>query len=346
LRKLAIIFIILVIIGGFIWLNLTPTVKPEYIEIKAELVKADVKNPDVADYKYALDISVDSKKKLPLSVNDKYLHTVYFYIDGFVPRKNARIYFGKKFNAGVYHSETALPVIKELKKTGIDYPVNVSGPDLEGFFYKGDLFPAKVRYHILDRQIVDPSLPGATVQNDNKPDINQCYIAYSHRETKWGRDLSWIKLFPIEDRTERSSNAQLTLDERKIVDLYLTVIKGAFEMGNGPNGFIALRHNTLEGLGEKAKIEVVRGLEELSPNVLDLEEAKLDSSKFEYDKSGDMIRAIDGTILSVELIEYNQTNALIKAGLWYGNLGAVSPEYKATYIDGKWYLELVSLTDS
>jgi len=282
---------------------------------------------------------------MPLSVNDKYLHTVYFYIDGFVPRKNARIYFGKKFNAGVYHSETALQVIKEFKKAGIDYPVNVSGPDLEGFFYKGDLFPAKVRYHILDRQIVDPSLPGATVQNDNKHDIDQCYIAYSHRETKWGKDLSWTKLFPIEDKAEGDNNEpDLTLDERKRIDLYLAVMNAAFGIENGGNGFIALKLDTLEGLSEKAKHEVARGLGELSPNVLKFEEAKKDSTRFEINEDGHLISAIDGTLLSVRLVEYNGTNALIVAESWFGNKGAVFPKYKATYIDEQqWHLELVSL---
>lgn len=83
-------------------------------------------------------------------------------------------------------------------------------------------------------------------------------------------------------------------------------------------------------------------MEELSPNVLKFEDAKQDSSKFEIDGDGHLIRALNGTLLSVKLIEYNETSALIEAESWFGNLGAVFPKYKANYIDGKWHLGLVS----
>lgn len=159
------IIITLGIITGFFWLNLTPTIGSEDIEIKAELVKAEVTDPGFADSKYAIEISVDNKKKIPLSVYDKYIHTIYFYIDGFVPNINAQVLAGESFNTGVYISKTALPVINAFKDVGIDYPATTSGPDFEGLIYESDIFPAKIKYHIRNRQIVDPNLPGVAVQN-------------------------------------------------------------------------------------------------------------------------------------------------------------------------------------
>lgn len=79
----------------------------------------------------------------------------------------------------------------------------------------------------------------------NKPNMDKCYVAYSHQEIKWGKDLSWTKIIPIEDNTEGDNNApELTLAERKRIELYLAAMKGTFEMGNGGNGFIALKYDT------------------------------------------------------------------------------------------------------
>jgi hypothetical protein len=80
--------------------------------------------------------------------------------------------------------------------------------------------------------------------------------------------------------------------------------------------------------------------------VYDFEQIKDDDTKLKKDKDGSLISTINGTILSVELKEYSDNNAVIMATSWFGNLGAVFPKYKATYEYGKWYLELISMAVS
>lgn len=69
-------------------------------------------------------------------------------------------------------------------------------------------------------------------------------------------------------------------------------------------------------------------------------------SKFELDDQGRLVRSIDGTFLWIEPEEYNGNKATITGVSWFGNLGAVFPKYEATYKNGKWELELISMAIS
>ena len=136
-------------------------------------------------------------------------------------------------------------------------------------------------------------------------------------------------------------------DEEKRIGLYVDAMKAAFHAENGGNGYIAVRMDTLDSLdNENARARVLEGLKDLSPNVYDFEQIKYDAAKLKKDKDGSLIGTINGTILSVKLEEYNDNEAVIRATSWFGNLGAVFPKYKATYKDGKWHLELISMAVS
>jgi hypothetical protein len=134
--------------------------------------------------------------------------------------------------------------------------------------------------------------------------------------------------------------------ERQRMDLYVSVMKAAFEEENGGSEFIAVKLDTLDGLGEKAKEEVLKELASLSPNVYDFEKIRNDSTRFKLDSNNNLARSINGTLLYIELEQYSKSKATITGVSWFGNLGAVFPSYEATYKNGIWKLKLISMAIS
>ena len=51
-------------------------------------------------------------------------------------------------------------------------------------------------------------------------------------------------------------------------------------------------------------------------------------------------------VIYVEVEEYDENKSTITGVSWFGNLGAVFPTYEATFVDGQWQLELVSMAIS
>ncbi|MDF2891141.1 MAG: hypothetical protein K0R80_1508 [Clostridia bacterium] len=126
--------------------------------------------------------------------------------------------------------------------------------------------------------------------------------------------------------------------EQRRIDLYVAVMKAAFNEENGGKQFIAVKLDTLAELSDKAKDEVLKELAVLSQNVYDFEKIKNDGTKFELDNNG--------TLLSIELERYSKSKATITGVSWFGNLGAVFPTYEATYKNGKWELKLIRMAIS
>ncbi len=145
-----------------------------------------------------------------------------------------------------------------------------------------------------------------------------------------------------EINTPEDSNSK----EIKRIDLYVKVMEAAYDEENGGNAFIAVKIKTLEGLSDEGKQEVLNRLKNISKEVYAFEDVVDDHTKFEKDENGNLIRAIDGTLLSVRLEKYTGINGTIEATSWFGNLGAVFPRYKASYKNGKWTLELISMAIS
>jgi len=104
--------------------------------------------------------------------------------------------------------------------------------------------------------------------------------------------------------------------------------------------------DTLEGLSGKGKQLVMDGLKELSPNVYSYEDIKDDKEKFRHDEQGRLICTLDGSLLYISSVEYKEDKAIITVVSWFGNLGAVFPEYEAVYVDGQWKLNLLSMAIS
>lgn len=148
----------------------------------------------------------------------------------------------------------------------------------------------------------------------------------------------------LKEKVNISQN--ITAEEMRKIDLYVTAMKGAFKEENGGNDFIAVKMNTLDGLSQDGKQEVLKKLKDLSDHVYPFEDIESDSTKFEQDERGNLVRSINGTLLSVRVEELSDNKAIIEATSWFGNLGAVFPKYKATYKNDKWNLELISMAVS
>lgn len=142
----------------------------------------------------------------------------------------------------------------------------------------------------------------------------------------------------IPDRNEETKleTEEISPAERKRIDLYATVLKAAFNEENGGSGFIAVKLDTLTGLSDQGKGEVLKELTGLAENVYSYEDVKNDKSKFEYDTEGRMVRTIDGALLWLEIQDYSEKEAIITGVSWFGNLGAVFPKYEANFKNGIW----------
>ena len=150
-----------------------------------------------------------------------------------------------------------------------------------------------------------------------------------------------------DNKPEAKPTAQnISPEERQRIDLYVLVMKAAYNEENGGSEFIAVKLDTLVGLGEKAKTEVLKELISLSPNVYDFEKVKNDSAKFELDSNSNLARSINGALLYIELGKYSERKATITGVSWFGNLGAVFPTYEATYKNGIWELKLINMAIS
>ena len=139
---------------------------------------------------------------------------------------------------------------------------------------------------------------------------------------------------------------EISAEERRRMDLYVAVLKAAFQEENGGKAFVAVKLDTLEGLSDEEKVEVLKELSDLSPNVYNFKDVKNDSTKFELDDDGRLVRTIDGALLWIEVEEYSESKSTITGVSWFGNLGAVFPKYEAIFKNGKWQLELISMAVS
>ncbi len=77
-----------------------------------------------------------------------------------------------------------LNIIEDSSLDGLNY----FGEYPMGFAYTGDNFPSDIRIYLYP---IDKTM-----------DTTTAYLIYTHFERKWGKDLSWAKVIPlqIEDR--------------------------------------------------------------------------------------------------------------------------------------------------
>ncbi len=139
---------------------------------------------------------------------------------------------------------------------------------------------------------------------------------------------------------------QISAEERRRMELYIAVMEGAFREENGGDGFVAVKLDTLEGLSNEAKLEVLKELGHLSSKVYCEEDVMNDDTKFQFDDEGRTVRTLDGSLLWVNVHKYNASRAEITGVSWFGNLGAVFPRYEALYRNGKWHLTLINMAVS
>lgn len=154
-----------------------------------------------------------------------------------------------------------------------------------------------------------------------------------------------IGLIGCQTNESNGTDSNISAEEEKLIDLYIKVMEGAFHEENGGDGFVAIKLDTLEGLSDDAKMELLKRID-LSTEVYDFEDVKDDESKFNFMETGDHMSSIDGTVLYIEDLEFIEDEASITGVSWFGNLGAVFPRYEAIFIDGQWQLEMVSMAIS
>lgn len=166
--------------GSIYYFTLKPSIKPEDINIRATLKQLE--NPEDNYYSYLIDLIVENKSQYPLNLRDgsKYSYMIYPYIPGLgnytIKDKNSN---ENKFVIGSSYSTKKL-VIKELKKLG--YATNVNNQDLYGFTsQKKDSFTCQIYFTKLD----------------NISEIDNAYLFFSYTEKKFNKDLSWIKIVPL-----------------------------------------------------------------------------------------------------------------------------------------------------
>lgn len=148
---------------------------------------------------------------------------------------------------------------------------------------------------------------------------------------------------PIEGQENEN---EFSLEEQRRIDLYIKVMKAAYEEENGGDGYIAIHTNTLEGLSEKGIQEVMRQFKDITENVYDYITIENDETKIKKDEQGRDQCTINGSILGIQLTSYSNNKAVIEGISWFGNLGAVFPKYNAVYKNGEWQLKLISMAIS
>lgn len=136
----------------------------------------------------------------------------------------------------------------------------------------------------------------------------------------------------------------LSAAEQKTVDLYVTAMKAAFNSGNGGSGFIAVDFKDMNNISPAGRQLIMKQLGDLSPYVYDYAKVKNDSDKF--DLSPNAWHAKNGTVLSISSANGQGDEVEISAGSLFGNLGAGWPTYRARYVNGRWLLELLTMSVS
>ncbi len=149
-----------------------------------------------------------------------------------------------------------------------------------------------------------------------------------------------------EDNPMEQSNPVITLQEMKRIDLYTQVLESAYAEENGGAKFIAVKADSLQGLSPEGKQLVLDRLKTISDNVYDYEDVKDNPSFFLFDANGNKRGTRDGTLLFLSNITYDENSATLTGVSWFGNLGAVFPEYEAHYINNMWVLTLLSMAVS
>ncbi len=143
---------------------------------------------------------------------------------------------------------------------------------------------------------------------------------------------------------------ELSKEERQRVDLYVLVMRAAFAEENGGDGYIAINLESLVDLSDAAKQMVLTSFDDLSEQVLSYATIKTNTDYFEIGTEGSfagMPMAVkNGTVLSINLQEYQKNRARITGESWFSVLGAVFPEYEAKYKNDLWELELISMAIS
>lgn len=128
-------------------------------------------------------------------------------------------------------------------------------------------------------------------------------------------------------------------DEKKI-SLYSEALAKAFMLATGGNGFLAVDLDSLEGLKDEEKQEVIVELKQriLSPYVYTLNEVKNDREKFLLDEQGRITGTKNGVVLSLRVNHYREDSAQLKVACWLSPQKIMVISYEGKYLDGKWQL--------
>ena len=189
----------IVIVMSFFWFNLKPTINPEHIELIGKLTSVEqIQDPIWEEYSYALTIKISSVNNSRL-IGDNYFSSLYIYLDDFFIQSQMSGAELKKegFNIMTTHGNTVTPAIKKLAEVGVILPTNHTDLGrLHGLIYFGDSFPAEIQYYVTNVKFTSPQ--NHKITND-KPDLDNSYLVYSHYEKRWGKDLSWVRLFKVSE---------------------------------------------------------------------------------------------------------------------------------------------------
>lgn len=131
-------------------------------------------------YEWELAISLDSASVHPLA-NESYHYHVYTIAPETPIEGPEYVSPGEFGNPGI-QGDSVTAAIQRLKSEGFlpaDFPETRSDSSVTGFAYYGKSFPAQVRYSLRATASQTPRVA----------------IVYAHSESRWGKNLSWTKVF-------------------------------------------------------------------------------------------------------------------------------------------------------
>jgi len=147
-----------------------------------------------------VEIELNKQTEKPLYKEDQYLYDVYLFADSYITplwdylkgENNGTLVGGEGFYIGT-DGKTLVPAIKRLKDLEILSKESDFINNIMGFSYIGYDFPTKIRFYISNMKMVE----NLRKEVDTAPNPQNSYLVYSHHEVKWGKDLSWVKIVPI-----------------------------------------------------------------------------------------------------------------------------------------------------
>ncbi|MGG5253877.1 hypothetical protein ACQYAD_10305 [Neobacillus sp. SM06] len=190
MQKFLLIFLgSFLIFGIFFWSLLSPSISEDDVQLTNDIKIISTSGQSDKNQVDKLEVSIllKNKSSKPLFNKKKdYLYTVYLYNPSsyrFLKIEYANQLNPKELLLGS-DSRTKKRVIKDLKNANIPISYKNGIVETPGFMYLGRAPQISMEYYFIQKQKV--------VRNDN------FYVVFSFYQKKYGKNLSWSKIYTVE----------------------------------------------------------------------------------------------------------------------------------------------------